>query len=261
VVAGSNPARSVIISFNEFLELSSELRIRPSLFSAPFHLLPFFFRKDIFHNENLKIVVGQRVFHFEPIPTWKPTVHLNKSHDPQWVPITSLYRVYWENRPSRNSFKDEAKIYASGMLGYAFCLIGRIIRFVGRLFILLRACILAVRSGDWKTSRNRAVVSGISLGKIFSAIVGILCPLAAHRIDKELEKRMPESDKTLCLMVYDPIFIAYKILDLPYGTPFQEVREQYHQFARRFHPDKKGDTLKFQVVAQAYNQLKDYLSE
>lgn len=59
----------------------------------------------------------------------------------------------------------------------------------------------------------------------------------------------------------------YKVLNLPYGASFDEVKASYRKLMRKYHPDRHVGTPKKQKAAtelsmrvtQAYNELEQYL--
>ena len=61
----------------------------------------------------------------------------------------------------------------------------------------------------------------------------------------------------------------YKVLDLPYGAEFAEVKKSYRQLMRKYHPDRhmgnpkkqKAATELSMRVTQAYNALDEYLNK
>lgn len=60
----------------------------------------------------------------------------------------------------------------------------------------------------------------------------------------------------------------YKVLDLPYGADFEQVKASYRKLMRKYHPDlhaqtpqkAKAATELTMQVTQAYNELENYLS-
>jgi hypothetical protein len=67
----------------------------------------------------------------------------------------------------------------------------------------------------------------------------------------------------------DRIAEYYKVLDLPYGAGFDEVKKSYRQLMRKYHPDRHvGDPRKLKAatelsmrVTQAYNALEEHLKK
>jgi hypothetical protein len=65
----------------------------------------------------------------------------------------------------------------------------------------------------------------------------------------------------------DKIARYYKILDLPYGADFDQVKAAYRKLIRKYHPDLHGGTPQKQKAAteltmrvtQAYNELEQHL--
>ena len=65
----------------------------------------------------------------------------------------------------------------------------------------------------------------------------------------------------------DKIARYYKILDLPYGADFDQVKAAYRKLIRKYHPDLHGGSPQKQKAAteltmrvtQAYNELEQYL--
>ncbi len=65
----------------------------------------------------------------------------------------------------------------------------------------------------------------------------------------------------------DKIARYYKILDLPYGADFDQVKSAYRKLIRKYHPDLHGGTPQKQKAAteltmrvtQAYNELEQHL--
>lgn len=50
---------------------------------------------------------------------------------------------------------------------------------------------------------------------------------------------------------------AYEILGVPRGASDDEIKRAYRKLAAKHHPDKGGDTAKFQEIQQAYETLSD----
>ena len=67
----------------------------------------------------------------------------------------------------------------------------------------------------------------------------------------------------------DKIAKYYKVLDLPYGADFEQVKASYRKLIRKYHPDLHGSTPQKQKAAneltvqvtQAYNELEAYLKK
>lgn len=67
----------------------------------------------------------------------------------------------------------------------------------------------------------------------------------------------------------DKIARYYKVLDLPYGADFDQVKAAYRKLMRKYHPDLHGESPQKQKAAteltmqvtQAYNELEDYLKK
>lgn len=67
----------------------------------------------------------------------------------------------------------------------------------------------------------------------------------------------------------DKIARYYKVLDLPYGADFEQVKAAYRKLIRKYHPDLHGSTPQKQKAAneltvqvtQAYNELEAYLKK
>jgi hypothetical protein len=67
----------------------------------------------------------------------------------------------------------------------------------------------------------------------------------------------------------DKIAEYYKVLDLPYGAAFDEVKKSYRQLMRKYHPDRHvGDPRKLKAatelsmrVTQAYNAIEEHLKK
>lgn len=65
----------------------------------------------------------------------------------------------------------------------------------------------------------------------------------------------------------DKIAEYYKVLDLPVGAPFDEVKKSYRKLMRKYHPDRhvgnpkkqKAATELSMRVTQAYKELEDHL--
>ena len=65
----------------------------------------------------------------------------------------------------------------------------------------------------------------------------------------------------------DKIAKYYKVLDLPYGADFEQVKAAYRKLIRKYHPDLHGSTPQKQKAAneltvqvtQAYNELEIHL--
>ena len=51
----------------------------------------------------------------------------------------------------------------------------------------------------------------------------------------------------------------YKVLELDSKASLDEVKKQYRELSKKYHPDNPttGDTVKFQELTKAYNMLKD----
>jgi DnaJ-class molecular chaperone len=49
----------------------------------------------------------------------------------------------------------------------------------------------------------------------------------------------------------------YSILGVPKGAPSDEIKKAYRRMASQHHPDKGGDTEKFQQIEEAYRVLSD----
>lgn len=50
---------------------------------------------------------------------------------------------------------------------------------------------------------------------------------------------------------------AYETLGVPKGASEDEIKKAYRKLAAKHHPDKGGDTAKFQEIQQAYDTLSD----
>ncbi|HEU5060397.1 MAG TPA: J domain-containing protein [Kofleriaceae bacterium] len=67
----------------------------------------------------------------------------------------------------------------------------------------------------------------------------------------------------------DKIAKYYKVLDLPYGADFEQVKAAYRKLIRKYHPDLHGSTPQKQKAAneltvqvtQAYNELEAHLKK
>lgn len=67
----------------------------------------------------------------------------------------------------------------------------------------------------------------------------------------------------------DKIAEYYRVLDLPYGAGFDEVKKSYRQLMRKYHPDRHAGNPKKQKAAtelsmrvtQAYNALEEHLKK
>lgn len=67
----------------------------------------------------------------------------------------------------------------------------------------------------------------------------------------------------------DKIAEYYKVLDLPMGAPFEDVKKSYRQLMRKYHPDRhvgnpkkqKAATELTMRVTQAYNELEKHLKK
>jgi DnaJ-domain-containing protein 1 len=67
----------------------------------------------------------------------------------------------------------------------------------------------------------------------------------------------------------DKIARYYKVLDLPYGADFEQVKAAYRKLIRRYHPDLHGQAPQKQKAAneltvqvtQAYNELEIFLKK
>jgi DnaJ-domain-containing protein 1 len=67
----------------------------------------------------------------------------------------------------------------------------------------------------------------------------------------------------------DKIAKYYKVLDLPYGADFEQVKASYRKLIRKYHPDLHGSSPQKQKAAneltvqvtQAYNELETHLKK
>jgi DnaJ-class molecular chaperone len=67
----------------------------------------------------------------------------------------------------------------------------------------------------------------------------------------------------------DKIAKYYKVLDLPYGADFEQVKAAYRKLMKKYHPDLHGSTPQKQKAAneltvqvtQAYNELEIHLKK
>ena len=67
----------------------------------------------------------------------------------------------------------------------------------------------------------------------------------------------------------DKIAKYYKVLDLPYGADFEQVKASYRKLMKKYHPDLHGSTPQKQKAAneltvqvtQAYNELEIHLKK
>lgn len=50
---------------------------------------------------------------------------------------------------------------------------------------------------------------------------------------------------------------AYETLGVPKGAPDEDIKKAYRKMASQHHPDKGGDTQKFQEIQSAYDTLSD----
>jgi len=61
-------------------------------------------------------------------------------------------------------------------------------------------------------------------------------------------------------MQLDRIREALELLGLPSMVTRQQIRERYHQLAKRYHPDREGgDARKMEELIRAYETLRDYI--
>jgi hypothetical protein len=57
------------------------------------------------------------------------------------------------------------------------------------------------------------------------------------------------------------IQLCYKTLDVEPSASFKEIEKQYRKLAKKYHPDRGGDTRIFQSLNRAWKILQIYLSE
>jgi hypothetical protein len=200
---------------------------------------------------------------------WQQTAPVDNPEIANRISITSILSVFWEFRPpglNRCCAAQYSGLYVLGMIGFSLDLVWRIIRFAGRILLLIGACVRTPVTRDWKEPRDRAAIPAVTLAKVFSAAIGILCPPAAYKIDKELDRWMPPCDQSFYLVFYDPkVFTveeAYSVLDLPPDASRVDVRERYRALLRQLHPDRGAmDTTNFRIVQAAYERLDAYFNQ
>ncbi len=98
--------------------------------------------------------------------------------------------------------------------------------------------------------------------------------LAVRNLDQKLENTVnfrvvgplpPYSFSTIVFKKIDPERVkeAKKTLGLTGEITEKTLRETYHQLARKYHPDKKGDedATKFELIHDAYSTLESFLEK
>jgi hypothetical protein len=98
--------------------------------------------------------------------------------------------------------------------------------------------------------------------------------LAIHSLDQKLENTVnfrvvgplpPYSFSTIAFEKIDPARVeeAKKTLGLTGEITDKTLRDTYHQLARKYHPDKKGDedATKFELIHDAYSTLESFLEK
>lgn len=58
-------------------------------------------------------------------------------------------------------------------------------------------------------------------------------------------------------VISDPKFDPYDVFRLPHNFTLKQLTKQYHKKALRYHPDKGGDALKYNIIKYAYRLLCD----
>lgn len=84
----------------------------------------------------------------------------------------------------------------------------------------------------------------------------LIAKLGESNPDFEWKQFLPDPNRF-------PIFDAFEVLGLPYGTPFEEVKKTYRQLMREWHPDRhakdaeqeKFATQKTQELTAAYETI------
>ncbi|MCC5832132.1 MAG: J domain-containing protein [Chlamydiales bacterium] len=219
--------------------------------TSPFHYLPFLSRGGASNESGLK---------------WQQTAPINTGENLIRLPATSPFSLYWEDS-NRVCNRRSVGIYIIGMVGFTLALVWRVIRLAGRVLLLIAASAIALLTGKWNHCRDRAVICAITLAKIFSAIIGILCPPAAYKIERGLDRWIPDCDETLYFVLYDPSSLsveeAYTIFELPLNSSRAEVKARHRDLALQYHPDKgrAENTATFQLIQEAYDRLDAHLSE
>lgn len=182
------------------------------------------------------------------------------------VPLTSPLSYSWNHLPSKwngKVIRNYAITYVFGMVGFALALVWRIIRLAGRMLLLIKAFVKAVLEGNWIFLRDHGIRVAITLGKVFSAVIGIFCPPAAYKIDDTLDKRMPPFDQSVYYVIYQTnVITAYELLGLPFDTPLEQTHQRYRQLARELHPDKGAEEHSdFTLVQDAWERIKNYFEQ
>ena len=59
------------------------------------------------------------------------------------------------------------------------------------------------------------------------------------------------------LILVNTMANAYETLGVPKGAPEAEIKKAYRRLASQHHPDKGGDTKRFQEIQSAYEILSD----
>ena len=62
-------------------------------------------------------------------------------------------------------------------------------------------------------------------------------------------------------VISDPKFDPFTIFNLPRDFTLKQLTRQYHKKALRYHPDKGGDVLKYNIVKYAYQLLSEEYEE
>lgn len=114
----------------------------------------------------------------------------------------------------------------------------------------------AAREAAWKKLQEEARRAGPMPG------AGSRPPPSSSTGSSSSGPRMP-------LRKDDKIAKYYKVLDLPYGADFEQVKASYRKLIRKYHPDLHGSSPQKQKAAneltvqvtQAYNELEIHLKK
>lgn len=61
----------------------------------------------------------------------------------------------------------------------------------------------------------------------------------------------------IIFLIYNSAMDYYKILEVNENASLDEIKKSYRKLAGKHHPDKGGDTKRFQEISQAYDTLSD----
>lgn len=73
-------------------------------------------------------------------------------------------------------------------------------------------------------------------------------PILHHRQDRRVQRAIPRH-----------LQAQYRLLHLQAEVSLAEVRTQYRELAKRYHPDAGGSHADFLALQQAYQQVMEYL--